>query len=149
MKNISKNIVYLFNKVFIISKIKIVLIDYSWSKVPSRLPRTMVRKLMGVCRWSLKFGPKRIEGKWNLGPKRSNYVRIGSFNTPKDRFGVGGCEKIPQKDRVQSSECQKRGSKRRHIDITQHRGSTLPGPAIHLEFGPKLCHLPSSWCQLV
>ena len=39
-----------------------------------------------------------------------------------------GCGvKIPQKDRVQSSECQKRGSKRRHIYITQHRGSTLPG----------------------
>ena len=76
-------------------------------------------------RWNLD--PKRSREKWNLGPKRSNSVRIGSFNTPKDRFGVGGWEKIPQKDRVQSSECQKRGSKRRHIHITQHRGSTLPG----------------------
>ena len=76
-------------------------------------------------RW--KLDPKRSREKWNLGPKRSNSVRIGSFNTPKDRFGVGGWEKIPQKDRVQSSECQKRGSKRRHIHITQHRGSTLPG----------------------
>ena len=74
---------------------------------------------------------KRSREKWNLGPKRSNSVRIGSFNTPKDRFGVGGWEKIPQKDRVQSSECQKRGSKRRHIHITQHRGSTLPGETTH------------------
>ena len=77
-------------------------------------------------RW--KLDPKRSREKSNLGPKRSNSVRIGSFNTPKDRFGVGGWEKIPQKDRVQASECQKRGSKRRHIHITQHRGSTLPGP---------------------
>ena len=76
-------------------------------------------------RWNLD--PKRLREKWNLGPKRSNSVRIGSFNTPKDRFGVGGWEKIPQKDRVQSSQCQKRGSKRRHIHITQYRGSTLPG----------------------
>ena len=45
-----------------------------------------VQKLMGVCRWPLKIGPKKIEGKWNLGPKRSNSVRIGSFNTPKRSF---------------------------------------------------------------
>ena len=45
---------------------------------------------MGVCRWPLKIGPKKIEGKLNLGPKRSNSLRICSFNTPKDRFGVGG-----------------------------------------------------------
>ena len=76
------------------------------------------------CRWNLD--PKRSREKWNLGPKRSNSVRIGSFNTTKDRFGVGEWQKIPQKDRVQSSECQKRGSKRRHIHITQHWGSTLP-----------------------
>ena len=85
-------------------------------------------------RW--KLDPKRSREKLNLGPKRSNSVRIGSFNTPKDRFGVGGGEKIPQKDRVQSSECQKRGSKRRHIHITQHRGSTLPGPT---NFKPASC----------
>ena len=76
-------------------------------------------------RW--KLDPTRSREKWNLAPKRSNSVRIGSFNTPKDRFGVGGWEKIPPKDRVKSWECQKRGSKRRHIHITQHRGSTLPG----------------------
>ena len=79
-----------------------------------------------------KLDPKRSREKLNLGPKRSNPVRIGSFNTPKDRFGVGGGEKIPQKDRVQSSECQKRGSKRGHIHITQHRGSTLPELLQHL-----------------
>ena len=28
--------------------------------------------------------------KLNLGPKRSDSVRIGSFNTQKDSFGVGG-----------------------------------------------------------
>ena len=78
--------------------------------------------------WNLD--PKRSREKWNLGPKRSNSVRIGSFNTPKDHLGVGGWDKIPHKDRVQSSECQKRGSKRRHIHITQHRGSTLPGTRI-------------------
>ena len=55
------------------------------------------------------------------------FVKIGSFCTPKDSFAVGGWEKVPQKDRVQSSGCQKRGSKRLHIHITQHRGSTLPG----------------------
>ena len=76
-------------------------------------------------RWNLD--PKRSREKWNLGPKRSNSVTIGSFNTPKDCFGVGGWKKIPQKDRVQSSECQERGQKRRHIHITQHRGSSLPG----------------------
>ena len=46
---------------------------------------------------------------------------------PNDRFDIGGWEKVPQKDRVQSPQCQKRGSKRRHIHITQHRVSTLPG----------------------
>ena len=46
--------------------------------------------------------------------QRSNYLRIGCFNTPRDRFGVGGWEKVPEKDRVHSPECQ-------------HRRSTLPG----------------------
>ena len=89
-----------------------------------------VRKLMGVCRWPLKIGPKKIEGKnypVNLGPKRSNSLRIGSFNTPKDRFGVGRWEKIPQKDRARSCQSEKRGSKPRHICITHHIGSTPPG----------------------
>ena len=71
--------------------------------------------------------PKRSREKWNLGPKRSNSVRIGSFNTPKDRFGVGGWEKIPQKDRARSCQSEKRGSKPRHICITHHIGSTPPG----------------------
>ena len=57
-------------------------------------------------RW--KLVPKRSREKWNLRP-RSNCVRIGSSNTPKDSFGVGGWEKVPQKDRVQSPECQKGG----------------------------------------
>ena len=82
-----------------------------------------VRKMMGVCRWPLKIGPKRSREKWNWGPKRSNSVRIGSFNTPKDRFGVGGWEKIPQKDRARSCQSEKRGSKTRHVCITHHIGS--------------------------
>ena len=81
-------------------------------------------------RW--KLDPKRSREKCNLRPKRSNFVRIGSSNTPKDSFRVGGWEKVPQEDRVQSPECQKRGSKRRHIHITQHRGSTLPGMPRHV-----------------
>ena len=74
-----------------------------------------------------KLDPKRSREKWNLGPKRSNSVRIGSFNTTKDRFGVGGWEKIPQKDRARSCQSEKRGSKPRHICITHHIGST-PSP---------------------
>ena len=58
-----------------------------------------------------KLDPKRSREKWNLGPKRSNSVRIGSFSTPKDHFGIGGCEKVPLRDRVQSPECQKKGVK--------------------------------------
>ena len=42
-----------------------------------------------VCCWPLKIGPKKIEAKREFGPKRSNSVRIGSFSTPKDGFGVG------------------------------------------------------------
>ena len=57
-------------------------------------------------RW--KLDPKRSRKKLNLGPKRSIFAKIGSFCTPKDSFAVDGWEKIPQKDRVQSSECQKR-----------------------------------------
>ena len=90
-----------------------------------------VRKLMGCAAGHWKLDPKRSREKWNLGPKRLNSVRIGSFSTPKDRFGIRGWEKVPQKDRVQSPECQKRGSKRRHIHITQHRVSTLPGSLVH------------------
>ena len=75
---------------------------------------------------------KKSREKWNLWPKRSNSVRIGSFSTPKDHFGIGGWEKVPQKDRVQSPECKNRGSKRRHIHITQHSMSTLPGPPVCL-----------------
>ena len=32
-----------------------------------------------------------------FGAKNSISVRIGSFNTPKDRFGVGRWEKVPPK----------------------------------------------------
>ena len=45
-----------------------------------------VQKLIGVCRWPLKTGPKKTEGKWNVGPKRSNSVRISSFKVPKRSF---------------------------------------------------------------
>ena len=64
----------------------------------------------------MEFGAKKI----------AFCKRIGCFNTPKYRFGVGGWEKVPQEDRVQSPQCKKMGSKRWHIHITQHIGSTLP-----------------------
>ena len=94
-----------------------------------------------------KFDPKRSREKGNLGPKRSNSVRIGSFSTPKDRFDIGGWEKVPQKDRVQSPQCQKRGSKRRHIHITQHRVSTLPGVMTGSRnvLDPVMCQVIQPW----
>ena len=64
--------------------------------------------------------------KFNLGPKRSIFEKIGSFCTPKDSFAVGGWEKVPQKDRARSCQSEKRGSKPRHICITHHIGSTPP-----------------------
>ena len=88
---------------------------------------TRSEKWWGCAAGRWKLDPKRSREKWNSGPKRSNSVRIGSFNTPKDRFGVGGWEKIPQKDRARSCQSEKRGSKPRHICITHHIGSTPPG----------------------
>ena len=80
-------------------------------------------------RW--KLDPKRSRKKLNLGPKRSIFVKIGSFCTPKDSFAVGGWEKVPQKDRARSCQSEKRGSKPRHICITHHIGSTPPpGPDV-------------------
>ena len=76
-------------------------------------------------RWKLDL--KRSRKKLNLGPKRSIFVKIGSFCTPKDSFAVGGWEKVPQKDRARSCQSEKRGSKPRHICITHHIGSTPPG----------------------
>ena len=76
-------------------------------------------------RW--KLDPKRSRKKLNLWPKRSIFVKIGSFCTPKDSFAVGGWEKVPQKDRARSCQSEKRGSKPRHICITHHIGSTPPG----------------------
>ena len=87
-------------------------------------------KLTGVCRWPLKIGPKKIEEKLNLRPKRSIFVKIRSFCTPKDSFAVGGWEKVPQKDRARSCQSEKRGSKPRHICITHHIGSTPPPPGV-------------------
>ena len=75
-------------------------------------------------RW--KLDPKRSRKKLNLWPKRSIFVKIGSFCTPKDSFAVGGWEKVPQKDRARSCQSEKRGSKPRHICITHHIGSTPP-----------------------
>ena len=89
---------------------------------------TRSEKWWGCAAGHWKLDPKRSREKWNLGPKRSNCVRIGSFNTTKDRFGVGGWEKIPQKDRARSCQSEKRGSKPRHICITHHIGSTPPPP---------------------
>ena len=31
-----------------------------------------------------------------FGAKMIEFIRIGSFSTPKDRFGIGGWEKVPQ-----------------------------------------------------
>ena len=77
-------------------------------------------------RW--KLDPKRSRKKLNLRPKRSIFVKIGRFCTPKDSFAVGGWEKVPQKDRARSCQSEKRGSKPRHICITHHIGSTPPPP---------------------
>ena len=88
---------------------------------------TRSEKWWGCAAGRWKLDPKRSREKWNLGSKRSNSVRIGSFNTTKDRFGVGGWEKIPQKDRARSCQSEKRGSKPLHICITHHIGSTPPG----------------------
>ena len=46
-------------------------------------------------RW--KLDPKRSRKKLNLGSKRSIFVKVGSFCTPKDSFAVGGWEKYPKK----------------------------------------------------
>ena len=89
---------------------------------------TRSEKWWGCAAGRWKLDPKRSREKWNLGPKRSYSVRIGSFNTTKDRFGVGGWEKIPQKYRARSCQSEKRGSKPRHICITHHIGSTPPPP---------------------
>ena len=89
---------------------------------------TRSEKWWGCAAGRWKLDPKRSREKWNLGPKISNSVWIGSFNTPKDRFGVGGWDKIPQKDRARSCQSEKRGSKPRHICITHHIGSTPPPP---------------------
>ena len=34
-----------------------------------------VRKLMGVCRWLLKIGPKKIEGKMKFGAKKIEFCK--------------------------------------------------------------------------
>ena len=68
-------------------------------------------KLIGCAAGHWKFDSKRSREKWDLRPKRSNFVRIDSSNTPKDSFGIDGWEKVPQKDRVQSPECKKKGVK--------------------------------------
>ena len=56
-----------------------------------------------------KLDPKRSRPKGNLGPKRSNSVRIGSFSTPKDRFCVGEWEKVPQKIMFKPKNVKKQG----------------------------------------
>ena len=75
-----------------------------------------VVKTAGCATGHWKLDPERLRQKWYLGTKIFNSGRTGT--------------QIPQKDCVQSSEGQTRGSKRRHIYITQHGGSTLPG--VHL-----------------
>ena len=75
-----------------------------------------------VGHWNLD--PKRSRGNWYFGAKK---IEFCEDLYPKDRFCVGGWEKIPQKDRVWYPEGQKRGSKPRHICITHYIGSTPPG----------------------
>ena len=97
-------------------------------------------------RW--KLDPKRSRKKLNLGPKRSIFVKIGSFCTPKDSFAVGGWEKVPQKDRARSCQSEKRGSKPRHICITHHIGSTPPRathPYVSRCLRVKPCQGLTSW----
>ena len=44
----------------------------------------------------LKIGTKKIQGKMEFGAKMIEFIRIGSFSTPNNRFGIGGWEKVPQ-----------------------------------------------------
>ena len=61
-------------------------------------------------RW--KLDPKRSRKKLNLGPKRSIFVKIGSFCTPKDSFAVGGWEKYPKKIVLDPAKVKKGGQNR-------------------------------------
>ena len=69
------------------------------------------RKPMGVCRWPLKIGPKKIEGKMEFGPKRSNSVRIGSFSTPKRSFWCQWMRKSTPKRSSSIPRMSKKGVK--------------------------------------
>ena len=61
-------------------------------------------------RW--KLDPKRSRKKLNLGPKRSIFVKIGSFCTPKDSFAVCGWEKYPKKIVLDPAKVKKGGQNR-------------------------------------
>ena len=61
-------------------------------------------------RW--KLDPKRLRKKLNFGPKRSIFVKIGSFCTPKDSFAVGGWEKYPKKIVLDPAKVKKGGQNR-------------------------------------
>ena len=58
--------------------------------------------------WTQKDRGKKL----NLGPKRSIFVKIGSFCTPKDSFAVGGWEKYPKKIVLDPAKVKKGGQNR-------------------------------------
>ena len=58
--------------------------------------------------WTQKDRVKKL----NLGPKRSIFVKIGSFCTPKDSFAVGGWEKYPKKIVLDPAKVKKGGQNR-------------------------------------
>ena len=78
--------------------------SHVWERVPGF-------KAMGCAADHWKVDPKRLREKWNLGPKRSNSVRIGSFSIPKDRFNVGGWKKSTPKRSCSISRMSKKGVK--------------------------------------
>ena len=77
-----------------------------------------------------KLDPKRSRPKGNLGPKRSNSVRIGSFSTPKDRFCVGEWEKVPQKIVFKPKNVKKQGQNGGTSIWPNIEGVPSPGPSL-------------------
>ena len=80
-------------------------------------------------RWKLDL--KRSREKLNLGPKRSNSVTIRSFNTPKDRFGVGGWEKSTPKRSSSIPRMSKKGGQNGCTSISPNIEEVpSPGPQV-------------------
>ena len=78
-------------------------------------------------RW--KLDPKRSRKKLNLGPKRSIFVKIVSFCTPKDSFAVGAWEKYTPKRSCSILPKWKKGVKTAaHMYHPSHREYPPPPP---------------------